>query len=260
MSDHPSCIDISHWQGFPDFEAVARAGVVACIMKATEGTSYIDPNRATNFAHATKAGIACCTYHWLKPGNAGEQMEFYLDVIDPVPGERMVIDYEEDGCTLDDLHEAVQVLLDDPNELQITVYSGHLLKEQLGDKCDDFLRDNTDLWLAQYTENEPTWPKGTYDHWVLWQYSESGVLNGISDSHVDLNTFDGSDDQLVMWISPASGPSPKPEPQPEAKIVQVDITAPEGVMVKVAVNGMATSRRRLLVPRKPDFKPWKETT
>src|ERR1700747_3726311 len=100
----PACIDISHWQNFPDFEKVRAAGVVACIMKATEGTSYVDPNRAQNYINANQVGIACCTYHWLKPGNAKEQIQFYLDTIDPVPGERMVIDYEEDGCTLDDLH------------------------------------------------------------------------------------------------------------------------------------------------------------
>src|SRR4051812_27568879 len=151
------CIDISHWQGFPDFDAVAEEGVVACIMKATEGTSYVDPNRATNYVHATNAGIACCTYHWIKPGDAEAQMQFYLATVDPVPGERMVIDYEEEGCTIDDLHEAVTTLLDDPRELKVTVYSGHLLKDQLDDSCDTLLREHTDLWLAQYTSGTPTW-------------------------------------------------------------------------------------------------------
>jgi lysozyme len=205
MSD-PACIDISHWQNFPDFEKVRAAGVVACIMKATEGTSYIDPNRAQNYINATKVGIACCTYHWLKPGNAKEQIQFYLDTIDPVPGERMVIDYEEDGCTLDDLHEAVRALLDDPRKLQVTVYSGHLLKEQLGDTRDDFLAKHTDLWLAQYTSGTPTWPDGTYKKWTLWQYSEEGQVDGIDGSEVDLNRFDGSDAELVRWITP---PKPK---------------------------------------------------
>jgi len=56
----------------------------------------------------------------------------------------------------------VQALLDYGSDLQITVYSGHLLKEQLGDSRDDFLADNTDLWLAQYTEDESdiSWPEG----------------------------------------------------------------------------------------------------
>ena len=202
MSD-PACIDISHWQNFPDFKKVRAASVVACIMKATEGTGFIDPNRAQNYINATRAGIACCTYHWLKPGNAQEQIQFYLDTIDPVPGERMVIDYEEDGCTLDDLREAVQALLDDPRKPQVTVYSGHLLKEQLGDTRDGLLANHTDLWLAQYTTGEPSWPSATYPHWTLWQYSEEGQVDGIDGSEVDLNRFDGSDAELVRWITPS---------------------------------------------------------
>ena len=204
-SDQVKIIDISHWQDFPDFEEVKAAGVIAMIHKATEGTSYVDPNRATNISNATREGIRCCTYHWLKPGNAREQIEFYLRTIDPVPGERMVIDYEEDGCQLSDLKEAVQALMDDDRGLQITVYSGHLLKEQLGTKHDSFLADNTDLWLAQYTTGTPTWPSNTYPHWTLWQYSESGEVDGITGSKVDLNRFDGSDDELLAWISPADG-------------------------------------------------------
>ena len=59
-----------------------------------------------------------------RPGsNASAQMEFYLSLLDPVKGERVVIDYEQDGCTLAMLRHAVQALLDYRHELQITVYS-----------------------------------------------------------------------------------------------------------------------------------------
>lgn len=259
MSDHVSCIDISHWQGFPDFEQVAADGVVGCIMKATEGTSYIDPNRATNFVNANKAGIACCTYHWIKPGgNAADQMDFYLSVVDPVQGERMVIDYEENGCTLDDLKEAVSALKADGRDLQVTVYSGHLLKEQLGSKNDQFLRENTDLWLAQYTSGTPSWSSGTYDHWTLWQYSESGEIDGIDDTAVDLNNFNGNDEALVSWINPAGSPTPEPPIPPSTETVDISVVAPPTVKVKVSVNGQLIKtrhrRRRLLIPRRPDLR------
>jgi Glycosyl hydrolases family 25 len=61
------CIDISHWQDFPDFEEVRAAGVIAMIHKATEGASYVNPNRATNCSNAMREGIKVCTYHWLRP-------------------------------------------------------------------------------------------------------------------------------------------------------------------------------------------------
>lgn len=207
MSDVPKIIDISHWQGFPDFTKVRAQGVLACIMKATEGVSYKDPNCAQNTINAQKNGIACATYHWLKPrkfASATAQMKFYLETIDPVPGERVIIDYEEAGCTLTDLIEAVTQLKKDPRQLQITVYSGNLLKEQLGANLNAFLAQNTDLWLAQYTNIAPTWPKGTYPQWTLWQYSESGHLDGIQGSAVDFNRFAGTDEQLLAWLSPRS--------------------------------------------------------
>ena len=235
MTDNPKCIDISHWQGFPDFAKVRAAGVIACIMKATEGMGFVDPNRARNFSAATKAGIKCCTYHWLKPGNARAQMAHFLATIDPVPGERMVIDYEEDGCTLADLKEAVQALLDDPRDLQVTVYSGHLLKGQLGGKHDAFLADNTDLWLAQYTTGTPSWPTGTYPQWTLWQFSESGTVDGVDGGAVDLDRFNGPDEALLGWISPAAAP----KPIPDRPVIAIVIDTPNGIEVSVTVNGVA---------------------
>ena len=236
MSEIVKCIDISHWQNFPDFKKVRAAGVIAMVHKSTEGTSYVDPNRATNCSNAIKNGIKCCCYHWIKPGNAKAQMQFFLKTVDPVSGERMVIDYEEDGCTLSDLKEAVQTLLDDPRDLQITVYSGHLLKEQLGSKQDSFLNENTDLWLAQYTSGSPSWPEGTYPQWTLWQYSESGTVDGIDRSLVDLNRFNGSDEELLTWISPAGGVEPVPPEPSELSRVYVNISTTGEVEVNIAVN------------------------
>src|SRR5262245_16875979 len=108
----PVCIDISHHQGFPDFDDVKAAGVLGVIHKATEGSTYVDPNRAENCSNALRAGLAIATYFWIKPGDGRAQAEFYMETIEPQRGERVVIDYEEDGVTLDMLHAAVQALLD----------------------------------------------------------------------------------------------------------------------------------------------------
>src|SRR5260370_38611868 len=130
MSDIAVGIDISNHQGYPDFDQVRAAGVLGVIHKATEGTSFIDDARAENLANAKKAGLGIATYFWLKPGDGRSQAEFYLSVIDPEQGERVVIDYEEDNCSLTTLKDAVQALLDYGRGLQITVYSGRLLREE----------------------------------------------------------------------------------------------------------------------------------
>jgi lysozyme len=236
MSETVKCIDISHWQGFPDFEEVRASGVLAMIHKATEGTGYADPNRARNCSNAIAAGISTATYHWLKPGgNAADQMKYYLDVVQPVAGERVVIDYEEDGCQLDDLLDAVEALLDAGGDLGVTVYSGHLLKEQISGERNAFLAENTDLWLAQYTSGTPTWPSETYPQWSLWQFSETGNVVGIDDAYVDLNRYNGSDAELIAWIKPAGAAPTPPVPVPQRDTVYVAVIAPDSVKVKVKV-------------------------
>lgn len=255
MSDVPVCIDISHHQGYCDMTEVAASGVRGIIHKATEGTSFVDSMRAENCANAKATGLGISTYHWLSPGSdPSAQMEFYLSTIDPVRGERVVIDYEQDGCTLNMLHDAVAALLDYGQDLQITVYSGHLLKEQLGNDCDDFLRSHCDLWLAQYTSGTPSWPDGTFDEWTLWQYSESGTIPGIDDAYVDLNNFNGSEEQFLAWITP-QGETPRPPlPPPTRQLVTVDINSPDGVEIEVTVNGVQRRQRpRRQILRGPDL-------
>jgi lysozyme len=237
-----SCIDISHYQGFPDFAKAKASGVVAVIHKATQGVSYSDPNRKKNCINAVNAGLAVCTYHWITPNdNVLKQIDFYLKEVDPVPGERVVIDYEQQGCTLTGLKLAVGALLKDPRNLQITVYSGHLLKEQLGTTRDAYLAENTDLWIAQYTSAaSPSWPKGTYPNYTLWQYSESGRVPGITDNQVDLNRFNGSDENLVKWIGPVTTGIVTPPKPPEVAIDEQPVPTINIVttgLVKVLLNG-----------------------
>lgn len=252
MSDIPVCIDISHWQNFPDFDEVKASGVKGMIHKATEGTSYIDPNRAENCSNALAAGLAISTYFWLKPGDGRAQAEFYLQTIDPQQGERVVIDYEEDGCTLTTLKDAVQALLDYGSNLKITVYSGHLIKQQLSGR-DDFLATTTDLWLAQYTSDESSisWETATWPEWALWQYSETGELPGVDGSYVDFNNYNGTDDEFVKWISPTGAKPPKPPKPPpvDQSLVKVAISTPDNVKVEVRVNDQLIKPRSGLLAR-----------
>jgi lysozyme len=152
-------------------------------------------------------------------------------------------------------------LMADSRDLRITVYSGHLLKEQLGDTRNDLLASNTDFWLAQYTDGTPTWPTGTYPDYALWQFSETGIIDGIEDTNVDLNQYNGSDDELVRWISPTHR-KPKPSPQPPKGSVEIGVTASDGVEVMVTVNGddvlaRRRMRHRMHIPRGPDLSPWR---
>lgn len=237
MSNDLVAIDISHWQPDPiDWGKVALS-IVGVIFKATEGTSYVDPTYARRRADAEAAGLKVSSYHFLKHGKIGQQMSHYLATVDPVSGERMCIDYEDPACTLADLQEAVRYLQQTDLDLQITVYSGHLIKEQLGNKHDPLLA-TTSLWLAQYSSS-PSWPTGTWPTWSLWQYTDKAKVPGIS-GNVDGNRFNGSAEQCARWFGPATevpAPGPTPPIAPSPDEVNISIFTPPGVPVSVWVNG-----------------------
>jgi|SRR5215471_3632187 len=233
----PTVVDLSHYQADVDFVAMAADGVLAVILKATEGWSVVDASFAQHYQQASKAGLSVASYHYLHHGNAQQQMQFYIDTLNPSGGERVCIDYEDAACTLDDLHEAVQWLLDYNDQtgmnLQIAVYSGHLLRQQLGTSYDGLLAENTSLWLAQYTSGQPSWPTGTYPVYSLWQYTDQARVGGYN-GPVDGNRFNGSDEQLLAWIGPVSSAPIPVEPQVE---VRVTLSATSPVTVNVVVEG-----------------------
>jgi len=233
MSD-PIIVDISHWQPTPDWAKLKAAGVKGVILKATQGTTYVDPTFRSRYDAAIAAGFAVSTYHFLEAGNIQTQMNFYLNTLKPRDGERMCIDYETESGKptppLSDLENAVGYLFTVSRNLQITIYSGHLIKDQLRDGYSDVLA-MTSLWISQYTSaTAPSWPTGTWPNWTLWQYTDAAKVDGI-DGAVDGNRFNGSDENAVKWLGPA-GAEPAPAPEPEPKYVEM-AKLPEGIGLKV---------------------------
>lgn len=238
---NPIVIDISHWQPEPNFSQVKEGGTIGVILKATEGTSYVDPTLKGRAASAMRAGLLISTYHFLRPGNYEQQMAHFLKTVNPVQGERLCLDHEDTGVSLAALKDCVEILLNDPRKLQVTIYSGHVIKEQLGSKEDEYLAENTSLWIAQYTSAAaPSWPKQVWPAWSLWQYSQTEKVSGIS-GNVDGNKWNGTEEALIKWLSPAGSVTPVP-PEPVAKEVLVAITQPDGVKITVTVNGEIVGR------------------
>lgn len=240
---NPIVIDISHWQPEPDFAKIWQGGTVGVIMKATEGTKYVDPTYGPRVVKALQAGLSVSSYHFLKAGNIQAQMDHYLKIVEPSPGERLCIDHEE-KATLAELEQAVEYLWS-KGVRNITIYSGHLIKSQLGNKVSQTLKEKTSLWVAHYTKaDRPDWPSATWPYWSLWQYTDQGKADGIG-GNIDANKWNGSAAALPGWFNsekvvPSPKPDPKPEPEPNPPsnvVVAVNVVAPEGVTLEVTLNG-----------------------
>lgn len=231
---NPVVADLSHHNEIDSFDTMALNGTIGIIHKATEGTTYVDDTYHQREEKAKQAGLCWASYHFLRHGNVKDQMINYLNAINPQPGDRVVVDHEHKDVTLTDLKQAVQFLLDYEIPLEVTIYSGHTIKEQLGNKYDPLLA-KTSLWIAHYTSaNAPTWPKGTWATWSLWQYTDAAATAGVA-AACDGNRFNGSEENLRRWFN--ATPKPVPEPVPEEVSVDISITVPEGVAVNITING-----------------------
>jgi lysozyme len=83
MPDKNIVIDVSHWNGTPNWTRLAQAGVVAAWLKCTNGAHDIDGQYKRNFDNATAAGIKVGSYHFLLSSqDPDQQAENFLKALE----------------------------------------------------------------------------------------------------------------------------------------------------------------------------------
>lgn len=205
-------IDVSHYQEVIDWPRVKTAGVRFAIIKASEGTGYVDEMFEENFRGALDAGIVPGTYHFFLPSlDPVKQVEHYLAVLKDVVGGHACLppcmDLETAGITRAAMNTVVRAFMEElsrregRNALLYTspgFWSGSLpapvlVQNRLRPSAVEWATDYP-LWLAHYTTG---WPAQVYPWagWTFWQYSSAGKLSGIP-TRVDMNLFNGSEVDL----------------------------------------------------------------
>lgn len=72
----------------------STSGLDFAFIKATEGTSYINPRMASQTKKARSGGLVVGFYHFLHPGNAKAQAAYFVDRCDSVQGDVLACDWE----------------------------------------------------------------------------------------------------------------------------------------------------------------------
>lgn len=185
-------IDVSHYQGAIDWNQVAQAGMAFAFIKATEGTSDIDPQFQTNWSGATAAGLLRGAYHFYQPGaDPQQQAESFLSVVHPRAGDLPpVLDVETPG-EASEIIAGIRVWLaavEQASGKTPILYTNPSFWAGLGAGASGFGR--FPLWIADYGVESPTVPEG-WPSWTFWQFSESGSVSGIQGA-VDLDLFQGT--------------------------------------------------------------------
>ena len=211
-------IDVSHHQNAIDWTQVAASGVRFAIIKASEGTAYIDPLYATNRADAMAAGVVVGAYHFARPDlhpfNPIPEADHFVDTAQVAPGNIVpVLDLERSGdLSATQLTDWVLQWLDEVTArtgVRPMVYtSPNGCEGPHGRHHGDRRCGYTMLWIAHWNVATPTLPANDWqgNGWKIWQYSDCGDVPGI-DGCVDLDYFDGLD--LAPVVSPHRTRSPQ---------------------------------------------------
>ena len=194
-STNVKIIDVSHWQGAIDWEKVKDDGVKGVFIKATEGTSYVDPKFKENAINAKKAGLKIGFYHFAHPNNDPvKEVEHFLKTIKDFQNDLpLVLDLENNkGLTKSQVTAFAEKWL---NEIikrtgQTPLFYSYtsFIKSYIDKSLNKF-----PLWIAQYTTALKPSSNGIWNEWKVWQYSDSGKVNGIN-GNVDLNYM-----ELDFW-------------------------------------------------------------
>jgi GH25 family lysozyme M1 (1,4-beta-N-acetylmuramidase) len=177
--------DISHHQnGTLDYARAKRAGVKWLYHKATEGTSFRDPNYQRRRGETKAAGLRFGAYHFARPerGDAVAEARAFLAFAQPRPGDLapcLDLEVAPPGVDLRAWAAAFIAEVRRVSGVRPVVYTPF----DLGEADDGCI-----IWRPRYNDrNQPPARR-----WDIWQFS-NGVL-GVPDScpglgHVDLNTM-----------------------------------------------------------------------
>ncbi len=196
-----SGIDVSHWQGSINWNSVYSSGYRFAFVKATEGTTYVDPEFTTNMQNGKAAGLYMGAYHFARPSSNSPEAEadHFVNVAGPYIKNgylRPVLDLETGTSLgwsgLSDwanrwMQRVLQLTGVEPILYVSTYYASNL----------QFYLTSYDLWIAHWTYDPNKSPNtGKWSTWMFWQYSDKGTVSGIS-GYVDLDVFNGDLSALV---------------------------------------------------------------
>lgn len=197
-------IDISHWQQGINLTSVTCDFV---IIKATQGTKYVDPCFQKFCAQAMSLGKKIGLYHYYGSGEPEAQAEHFLQTVRSYIGKAvLVLDWEVDqnpdfkkGPALP--KRFLDYVLAKTGVHPLIYMSKSVCREY---NWTEVVKGNYGLWMAQYANKKPTgyqdkpWTDqkglGAFNGYAIHQFSSAGRLPG----------YGGSLDLDIAYMTPAA--------------------------------------------------------
>lgn len=187
-------IDASHHQGAIDWRAVAGDGIGFAYLKASEGTTYVDPTFAAHRAEARRQGIRVGGYHYFQLCSPGvEQAVHFVEVLGEIAGDTHLppaVDLEIAGSC--DTPPPRAALLAEVRAFLDRVEAGTGRAPVVYLYPDFEERYGFAAELADHRQWVRSLDRPPDRRWWIWQRTDSGTVAGIA-GPVDVN---------VMWGRP----------------------------------------------------------
>lgn len=252
-------IDIASYQSGIDLSVVPCDFV---IIKATQGTGYVNPDCDRAYQQAKRAGKLRGTYHYVGGGNAVAEADYYVNNIKGYLKDGLLaIDWEaeQNGAWGNEayLEQLVRRVIERTGikPLIYSMASRYAQVAAVAKKLD------CGLWIAEYADMNPTgyqahpWREGAYAC-AIRQYASTGRLNGWG-GNLDLNIAYMTREQWAKYVNPGGKPAaapakpapapakPAPAPKPAGRTytVQAGDTL-SGIAAKLGVSTSAISGYR----------------
>lgn len=217
-------IDIASYQSGIDLSVVPADFV---IIKATQGTGYVNPDCDRAYQQAAATGKLVGVYHYASGDGAEVEADFFVDNIQGYLGNAvLVLDWEagENGA-FGDPGYALAVL----NRIQARTGIKPLIymSSSVTSQCDwsAVVAGDYGLWVAGYYDGynpmgyNPDAPDQGVSYWpsyAMYQYTSSGQLDGWG-GNLDLDVFYGDANAWLAYAgantTPAA-PTPTEPPKP----------------------------------------------
>ena len=195
-------IDVSHWQGQPDWAAVKGDGVRFAFAKATEGRDFVDGEYVRNRTRADALALPFGAYHFARPDRSANDAVLEADnFVDHAGllGRHLVpvLDLEASGgLGVKKLKAWVWAWLDrveDRLGVKPMIYASPSFWRDFMGNSRGFADRGHRLWIAHWDAAKPSVPASNWGGrgWTFWQHSDSGSVAGIS-GDVDLDRYNGT--------------------------------------------------------------------
>ncbi len=198
-------VDVSAYQGTISWSKLEEQKIAFAFIKATEGSTYVDPKFRYNWNDIDKTAIHAGAYHFLSFDSSGKkQADHFIatvnkktDMLPPVVDLELYGDYIPSPPSKEQVHRILSEYLAtveaEYGKKPIIYTTPALYRSYVSGFYDN------PVWIA---DQSLTQPLSDDVSWVFCQYSFTGELEGYSGGveHIDLNVFYGSKMDFYQFI------------------------------------------------------------